>query len=161
MTRTHTERTRRRGGFTLTELMIVLIIAGLMAAMAGPRMMRWVQTIGQRGVTNQLAGDLALARIQAVRQGATVSFRIDDADTYRVTVDDANGNVVRTLRTVDLQQVYRGATLDPTSGRIAFDSRGVLRPSPVSTISDITLTRGDVTKRVNVSGVGRIEVADY
>ncbi|HEX2076148.1 MAG TPA: GspH/FimT family pseudopilin [Longimicrobium sp.] len=161
MTRTHTERTRRRGGFTLTELMMVVIIIGLMAAMAGPRMMRWVQTIGQRGATNQLAGDLAMARIQAVRQGATVSFRIDDADTYRVTVDDANGNVVRTLRTVNLQQVYRGATLDPASGRIAFDSRGVVRPNPVSTVSQIVLTRGYVRKRVNISGVGRIEVADY
>jgi prepilin-type N-terminal cleavage/methylation domain-containing protein len=161
MTRTHTERFRRRGGFTLSELMMVVLIIGLMAAMAGPRMMRWVQTIGQRGATNQLAGDLAYSRIQAVRQGATVSFRIDDADTYRVTVDDGNGNVVRTLRTVNLQQVYRGATLNPTSGRIAFDSRGVLRANPVSTMDQITLTRGSVRKRVNVSGVGRIEVADY
>ena len=151
----------RRRGFTLAELMIVVVIMGLMAAMAGPRMMRWVQAIGQRGVTNQLAGDLAYARIQAVRQGATVSVRIDDADTYRVTVDDAAGNSVRTLRTVNLQQVYRGATLTPTTGRIAFDSRGVLRPNPVSTMDQITLTRGYVRKRVNVTGVGRIEVANY
>lgn len=161
MTPTHTERSRRRGGFSLTELMAVVVIIGLMAAMAGPAMMRWVQTIGQRGVTNQLAGDLAYARIQAVRQGATVSVRIDDADTYRVTVDDTNGNAVRTLRTVDLENVYRGATLNPTTGRLAFDSRGVLRPNPVSTISQIVLSRGTVRKRVTVIGVGRIEVADY
>ena len=124
--------------------LVVVVIVGLMAAMAGPRMMRWVQTIGQRGATNQLAGDLAYARIQAVRQGATVSVRIDDADTYRVTVDDANGNVVRTLRTVNLANFSRGASLSPTTGRIAFDSRGVLRP--VSDISDITLTRGYVSR---------------
>jgi prepilin-type N-terminal cleavage/methylation domain-containing protein len=161
MTPTHTEPCRRRGGFTLTELMMVVIIIGLMAAMAGPRMMRWVQTIGQRGAVNQLAGDLAFARIHAVRQGATVSFRIDDADTYRITVDDAAGAEVRTLRTVNLRQVYRGATLDPVEGRIAFDSRGVLRPDPVSTINQITLSRGDVRKRVTVMGVGRVKVADY
>ena len=160
MTRTNTVPDRRRGGFTLTELMIVVLIIALMAAMAGPRMMRWIQTIGQRGAANQLAGDLALARIQAVRQGATVSFRIDDSDSYRVTVDDSNGNAVRTLRTVHLQNLYRGATLEPQEGRIAFDSRGVLR-SNVSDVTEIVLSRGEVRKRVTVIGVGRIEVANY
>lgn len=147
----------RRRGFTLAELMIVVVIMGLMAAMAGPRMLRWVQTIGQRGAYNQLMSDLALARIQAVRQGTTVSLRIDDADTYRVTVDDAVGNPVRTIKQVELAQAYRGSSLTPTAGRISFDSRGVYRPNPASTISEITLSRGPVTKRLRVTGVGRIE----
>jgi type II secretion system protein H len=157
MTCTHANPHGRRG-FTLLELMLVLVIMGLMAAMAGPRMVRWIQTIGQRGAFNQLMSDLALARIQAVRQGTTVSLRIIDEDTYRVTVDSANGSASRTLKQVDLSQMQRGATLDPDSGRIAFDSRGVLRPSPVSTITQITLTRGPVSKRLRVTGVGRTEV---
>ena len=157
MTRIYANPHRRRG-FTLTELMVVITIMGLMAAMAGPRMVRWIQTIGQRGAFNQLMSDLALARIQAVRQGSTVSLRIVDNDTYRVTVDDANGAPARVLKQVDLGQMQKGATLAPASGRIAFDSRGVLRPNPVSTITQITLTRGPVSKRLRVTGVGRIEL---
>ena len=157
MTRIYATPHRRRG-FTLAELMIVITIMGLMAAMAGPRMVRWIQTIGQRGAFNQLMSDLALARIQAVRQGTTVSLRVIDEDTYRVTVDATATAPERTLKQVDLQQTYRGATLDPTSARIAFDSRGVLRPDPVTTHTQLTLTRGPVSKRLRVTGVGRIEL---
>jgi type II secretion system protein H len=157
MTRIQANPHRRRG-FTLTELLVVIVIMGLMAAMAGPRMVRWIQTIGQRGAFNQLMSDLALARIQAVRQGTTVSLRIVDNDTYRVTVDDATGASAKVLKQVDLGQMQKGATLAPDSGRIAFDSRGVLRPDPVSTITQITLTRGPVSKRLRVTGVGRIEL---
>lgn len=157
MTRIFASPDRRRG-FSLTELMVVVVIMGLMAAMAGPRMLRWVQTIGQRGAFNQLMSDLSLARIQAVRQGTTVSLRIIDNDTYQVTVDNAAGNAARVLKRVDLQQTYRGTTLNPTTGRIAFDSRGVLRPNPVSTITQVTLTRGSISRQLQVTGVGRIEL---
>ncbi len=157
MTRTSATPDRRRG-FTLTELLVVVVIMALMAAMAGPRMLRWVQTIGQRGAFNQLMSDLSLARIQAVRQGTTVSLRIIDNDTYQVTVDNAAGGAARVLKTVDLQQTYRGTRLNPETGRIAFDSRGVLRPNPVSTTTAITLTRGTISKRLRVTGVGRIEL---
>lgn len=155
MKRIHPNPHARRG-FSLTELLVVVVIMGLMAAMAGPRMLRWVQTIGQRGAFNQLMGDLSLARIQAVRQGTTVSLRIIDSDSYQVTVD--NGATPRVIKRVDLGQTYRGTTLDPATGRIAFDSRGVLRPNPVSTTTAITLNRGPVSKRLRVTGVGRIEL---
>jgi prepilin-type N-terminal cleavage/methylation domain-containing protein len=157
MRRTCTPPHRRRG-FTLTELMIVVVLMGLMAAMAGPRMARWVQTIGQRGAFNQLISDLSLARIQAVRQGTTVSLNVIDANSYDVTVDAFGANPARVLKRVDLDQTYPGTTLDPASGRIAFDSRGTLRASPVSTITQVTLARGSVTKRLTVTGVGKIDV---
>lgn len=157
MKRMHLTPDRRRG-FTLAELMVVIVIITLMAAMAGPRMVRFIQTVSQRGAFNQLVADLSLARMQAVRQGTTVSLRIDDATTYRITVDDAVGNPVRTLKQVNVAANQRGTQLSPEGGRIAFDSRGVSRPAPVSTINEVTLKRGPARKRVRVSGVGRIEL---
>jgi type IV fimbrial biogenesis protein FimT len=146
---------RSRRGFTLAEMMVVVVIIGLMAAMAGPRMMRWVQTVGQKGAVNQVVSDLTFARAQAVRRGQTVSLRLDNTTRYRVTADDAAGNVTRLLTTVDLGTTHRGTSVVAMSGpgRIAFDSRGTIRPGSTT---GLTIQRGSVVKRVCISVVGRI-----
>lgn len=145
-------RPRGRRGFTLPELLLVVVIMGLMASMAGPRLLRWAQIAGQRGAANQVVADLSLARVQAVRQGQTVSLRITSPTAYRVTVDDAAGTAVRTLKTMDLAQSYRTVALDPAAARIAFDSRGMLRTAQ----NTVTVAHGTVHRTINISAVGRI-----
>ena len=149
---THAARPRARRGFTLPELMLVVVLIGIMAAMAGPRLFRWIQVATQRGAANQVAADLQYARVQAVRQGRTVSLRIDTDKRYRVTVDNTDGTALRTLKTMDLSLSYRDAVLDPTAGRIGFDSRGMRRTD----LEGITVVRGNVRRTLNVSPVGRI-----
>lgn len=155
MNRIQASRNRRRG-FTLPEMMVVVVIMGLMAAMAGPRMLRWVQSLGQRGAVNQVVSDLTYARTQAVRQGQTVSLRFDDATRYRVTLDNAAGNVQRVLTTVNLANTHRGTAITPGTGngRASFDSRGTLRPGSTARV---TVTRGPVTQQVCITVVGRIQ----
>jgi prepilin-type N-terminal cleavage/methylation domain-containing protein len=146
-------RLRSRRGVTLLELLAVLAIIAVGSALAGPKMFRWAHTAGQRGAANLVVADLALARIQAVRQGQTVSLRVTSGTTYNITVDDTNGNEVRRIKTVDLAKLYKQTSLDRT-GRIAFDSRGMLRTS--STITGVTIIRGGVQREVTVTSVGRI-----
>jgi hypothetical protein len=59
---------------------------------------------------------------------------------------------VRTLKTMNLALSYRDAVLDPAAGRIAFDSRGMLR----TVLNSVTVARGNMSRAVNVSTVGRI-----
>jgi prepilin-type N-terminal cleavage/methylation domain-containing protein len=143
-----------RRGVTLLELLAVLAILLVMAALGGPKMYRWAQAAGQRGAANQLVADLALTRVQAVRSGQTVSMRIESGTRYRITVDNAAGAEVRQLKNVDLGKLYKDTSLDPAgAGRIAFDSRGMLR---AGSDNGVTIERGGVKRQVTVTTVGRI-----
>lgn len=150
----HPSRPTGRRGFTLAEMLVVLVLMGIMAAMAGPRLVHWARVVGQRGALNELVADLSLARTQAVRQGQTVSLRVASDTRYSVTVDDAAGNVVRTLKQVDLADTYTGTTLTRTGGQVSFDSRGMYRAN--SSFADLGVQQGSTTKTVRISVVGRI-----
>ena len=158
MTRTHPFRARGRRGYTLAELLIVLVLIGLAASLAVPRMSRWVQTVSSRTAVNHVMTDLALTRVQAARTGATVSLRIENSGArYRITVDNAAGAEVREVKRVEVSRLFPGTTLEPATGRIAFDSRGILRDSPVTTTRQVTLRRGDVTRVLSISQLGKVQ----
>jgi prepilin-type N-terminal cleavage/methylation domain-containing protein len=151
---------RRRGiaGFTLTELMITIIIAGIILSIAGPRFMRYISYLTARGATSEVVADLTLARTQAVREGRTVSFRLDGNGVYRVTVD---ATPARTIKRVDLRRDYPGVVLTlgaAQTGALSFDSRGMVR-SHTTDPPTIIIQRGTGVDSLHVSLVGRVRRA--
>lgn len=149
-------RAPRRAGFSLPEVLAVVVIMGIMAAMAGPPMMRWLQTIGSRTAANMLASDIAMARVQAVREGRTASLRVVSPTVYQVTLDDPDGTADVTIKQVDVTQHQSTARLSRT-GRIPFDSRGLLSSVGPDLIGGLSVNLGTQSDSLIVTGVGRVQ----
>ena len=81
-------------GFSLTELMIVILVMGIITAIGAPSMSRFLQSWRLNGEANEMATMLRLARTAAVTKNTTVMFVFDanDGEYFYVEDDDESGS---------------------------------------------------------------------
>ena len=80
--------TSRERGFSLIELMIVLVVLGLILGYSLPALNRFSATLQLRGASENIAGQLRLAREKAIATGVVqpVNFRSGSLGSgYRTT----------------------------------------------------------------------------
>jgi prepilin-type N-terminal cleavage/methylation domain-containing protein len=80
----------RNSGFSLIELLVVVAIGMILAAVGLPGFARAVRSYKIQGAAKQVAGDLQTARSKAVMTNTTngVSLVIVDSDSYRYVQED-------------------------------------------------------------------------
>ena len=117
----------RRGpaasGFTLIEILVVLTLVSILASAAGPAFGAYVGRLKTRNALNQIATDLAYARMAAVRSGNSSSVRFVRSSVYQISV---TGAAVNPLRAVSLEKEYAGIVVEAPVAALTFNSRGLL-----------------------------------
>jgi prepilin-type N-terminal cleavage/methylation domain-containing protein len=83
----------KRGGFSLVEIMIVIVLVGLLVVMVGPPMYGYLQAHRLQTGTDRLVTDLQYARAQSISRGRILRINTT-VNGYAIT-EPASGDTIR------------------------------------------------------------------
>jgi prepilin-type N-terminal cleavage/methylation domain-containing protein len=146
----------RTGGHTLMELVLVLVVLGIVATLAYPRLAAPVRRLQMEWTLNQLSRDVFYARMLAVRGARRVEVRFETAGAdacvagYRIVV---RGEAEREARRVRTRVPPAGPCLRKNGPNpVVFTSRG--RPT---WNHSFWLREGSAADSMTMTQLGRLQ----
>lgn len=143
---------RKNAGFSLTELMVIIGIIGIMAGIAMPNLIGWLPKYRMGSAAREILGTLEFARLTAVKRNAATLVTLDYAnDLVRVTVGATTVRTIRMPAGIDLKE-----PASPSLGAsFNFNGQGMADKSGEVLISD---GGRHPDKRVTLSTGGSIKI---
>ena len=148
-------RSRVRSGFSIIEMLVVLIISGLVMQMALPRFAAMRDRMALRAAKQQIGGYLVTARAVAIRRSRIATFKVNN-NTIWATAQKADGTDSTVTGTASLL-AGNGVTVSKggstANDAISFDPRGMAMLPQARTY---VLTRNSVKDSICISRLGLI-----
>ncbi len=143
-------RSNERSGFTLIELIFVMIIMGMMTTLAVPRYVRFVSNQRLDATARRVQTDLALARRRARFTSASQSVVFDAATGSYVLTAVPDLSDPQRPYTVSLSESPYGARILTasfnSSNTVTFDGYGTLQDA-----GTVVVAVGGLSRAINVS----------
>jgi len=166
-------------GFTLTEMLIVILIGGVLSAIAIPSFRTWAPKYRANGAARELFSELMAAKAKAISEGNNYIVSFDTGNNAYTIHDDDNSNGVQdageVVRTVDIPASYPGIEYgyidadnpsgEAITGVVTFTGsppRAMFYPSGLSKAGSVYLmaddNRPDRQRCVTVNLTGRVRL---
>jgi Tfp pilus assembly protein FimT len=153
MTISETYAAPATAGFSMIELLTILVIVGVLASVALPSMGEFIARTQTQKALDQLVADVSYARMMAVERGRRAAVRLHAGGVYTVETlnDDGTWSPVRR---VELQKNYADVEFAGGATSLEFSSRGLI--TNLAADSHLKLRRGSVRDSAYVSPAGRV-----
>ena len=144
---------RDRSGYTLLELMLVMVIIAILAAITYVRIAPALERARVRGAASVLATDLQYAQVLAARYRAPVLVEVDVTDReYRIV--DLSRTTVYRLRRFGEDGEYDLGSFTASPASIQVFPNAIVDQS-----AEYTLGLNGYQRRVTFSRAGQVRVA--
>lgn len=153
-------REGRSAGFTLLEIVLVLVITAVILTYSGLTFSGYFQRSSARRAATVFAQDLAAARSYAIRSREPVVVRFFEGGLwYQVETLDTATEVLRrrfgTNADIDLSAI----TVNTAGDSIVFSARGLASFAPASGVLGLaTFSSGAITYTVSFNGMGASKI---
>lgn len=146
-------------GFTLVEVLIVIAIIGILAAIAAPNVSRYREIYGMKGEMQKVVSFINLSKSASLKYNDQICIVIPPGKGQTLTMFvDANRNKnrenseqeINTLKLSDDLEVVTNNTIN-----ICFPPTGVLVGTANQTIN---FKYGNSTRKIIISSYGRIKI---
>lgn len=154
-------------GFTLIELMMVLMISAILAMLAGPSFNEIIRNNRLATMANDFVSTLNFARSEAVKRGAGIIVCSSDDQATCTNTDWKDGWIVQLASTGELIRVHAGldgsdTTFSNVEGNtsIQYNSRGMLNGNAATTFH-LCVYAGKPGRQISITATGRPRSSEY